>query len=88
MRILSIDAWAGDEEGTWDWNNWHTVGQAGKEVLDLTNDKLIEFMIEEGFLKQGCEKLVEVEDDGYNIVFSDRETFEPIFAIEYGPELD
>jgi len=42
-------------------------------------------MIENGFLKPGCEKLIEVIDDGFNIVFADKENSEmPLFAFEYG----
>ncbi len=81
-KVLSIDAWAGMEEGTWEWNAWHNVGEL--ELTDSELDNPIEKMIQEGFLKDSARGRAELEDDGYNVVILDKETREPIFAIEYG----
>lgn len=88
MRILSIKAWAGCEPGSWEWNNWFTVGNIDKaefEKLD-TNRKLIRWFREEGFISDYSKGRICIDDDQYNIVVCDKNTFEPLFAIEYGPE--
>jgi hypothetical protein len=81
-KVLGIDAWAGMEEGSWEWNAWFNVGE-----LELTDSELnnpIEKMIQEGFLKDSARGRAELDDDGHNVVILDKETREPIFAIEYG----
>ena len=81
-KVLSIEAWAGMEEGSWEWNNWFNVGE-----LELTDSELnnpIERMIQEGFLKESARERAALDDDGHNVVIVDKETREPIFAIEYG----
>lgn len=86
-RILSIDAWAEGEEG-WTWNEWFHVGNICSERLArLGSDAdLIEWMIDAGYLAPIAREVCEVEDDGYNIVFCDRDDMRPVFAIEYGDE--
>jgi hypothetical protein len=81
-KVLSIDALAGMEEGTWEWNAWHNVGEL--ELTDSELDNPIEKMIQEGFLKDSARGRAELDDDGHNVVILDKETKEPIFAIEYG----
>lgn len=81
-KVFSIEAWAGMEEGSWEWNNWFYVGE-----LELTDSELnnpIERLIQEGFLKESARERGAVDDDGHNVVIVDKETREPIFAIEYG----
>lgn len=102
MKILSIDAWAGScgecdacqaakenksTEGLsacWVWNNWFTVGEL--KSIPENDEAIVDLMIEEGYLRPQAKGLVTVEDDGYNIVIQNKETLEPIFAIEYGNE--
>ncbi len=83
MRVLSIDAWRDSEDG-WQWNAWYKVGTIAKSELERIER-------EEGFLKWYIingyvdEKFpLEIDDDGYNIVVQDKETSEPLLAIEYG----
>ena len=89
MKILSIDAWADgtDDEPSWTWNAWYKIGEISKdefEALD-TDAKLIEYMIESGYIKPEARSIVHVEDDQHNIVFQDStENYQPVFAIEYG----
>ena len=87
MKILSIEAWNGRDG--WSWNDWHTVGcitKADFEALNSTR-KLLKWFRDEGYLsrKKSVGKCG-IEDDGYNIVVTNRVTFEPLFAIEYGGE--
>ena len=84
FKILSIDAWR-DECG-WTWNQWFKVGTIDREVFETltTTRKILKFFRDEGFLSEGSQGRVAIEDDGYNIVAVDRNTFEPLFAIEYG----
>lgn len=88
-RILSIDAWAADDDDeAWQWNNWHPVGYICAERLaSIASDAdLIEWMIGAGYLTPIAREVCEVEDDGYNIMFCDRDSMRPVFAIEYGNE--
>ena len=80
-RILSIDAWGNKKDG-YEWNNWFTVGEI--DSIPDTNKDIIQLMIDEGFLKPGVNKLVEIDDDQYNLVILDKKTKQPLFAIEYG----
>ena len=84
INILSIDAWAAGD-GEWQWNTWHKVGTCPLATCDLPHAEIIAFMIEEGYLKPGAADLAEVYDDQYNMVIQDKETGEPLFALEYGP---
>jgi hypothetical protein len=81
--VLSIDAWGNPEDG-YEWNSWHRVGLIEVD-LDKPEQNLIQRMVEEGFIKPEAFDWVEVEDDGYNVVFMDKKTREPVYAIEYGP---
>lgn len=86
MKILSIDAWR--EDSSWTWNNWFNVGTIEKsdfEKLD-NNRKLIRFFRDSGFIGSESAGRVAIDDDMHNIVLIDKNTHEPLFAIEYGPE--
>jgi len=91
LKVLSIDAWnEGDVDGypyNWVWNQWFFVGTIDLEDFEnLSCDaEVIQYFINEGYLNDGVNDLVSVEDDGYNIVVMDAEDFRPLFAIEYGP---
>ena len=80
--VLSIDAWGNQEDG-YDWNQWFNVGTIDLD-LDDENRQIIQAMVNAGYLTAAGLDVAEVEDDGYNIVILDKETREPIFAIEYG----
>lgn len=84
INILSIDAWADGEDG-WTWNTWYKVGTCPLSTCDLPHLQIISQMINEGYLLPGAEQSADVEDDQYNLVIVDRETREPLFALEYGP---
>lgn len=86
MKILSIDA--NKSFGGWDWNNWYKVGEIEKaefEKLDTTR-KVLSYMREGGYLTDWSKGRVAVQDDQYNVVIVDKNTHEPLYAIEYGPE--
>ena len=85
--ILSIDAWADGEDG-WTWNNWDKVGVLEDAALLDNEDALIDWFITEGFLKDTAKGKVYVDDDQYNLVITDEETHEPLFAVEYGSHED
>jgi hypothetical protein len=86
VRILNIDAWADGDEGCWTWNNWFEVGTLpALEFAALREDRdLINWLIDNMYLKEGAADKVYVDDDGYNYVINDVETNEPLFAFEYG----
>jgi hypothetical protein len=81
--MLSIDAWAGVDEFSWEWNNWYKAGSI--EIVDLNdNDGIKTALIEQGFIRSGAMDLIDLDDDQMNIVVVDKATREPLFAIEYG----
>jgi hypothetical protein len=85
LPVLSIDAWGNPDEG-YEWNSWHKVGTIDLD-LDDENREIIRAMVNAGYLTKAGLDVAEVEDDGYNIVIVDKETREPVFAIEYGPTI-
>ena len=84
MNVLSIDAWGNLEEG-YEWNAWYKVGEITKEEFERVDreEGFIQWFIENNYVWDDPQWL-EIEDDQYNIVIKDKETQEPLFAIEYG----
>ena len=80
--VLSIDAWA-EPDGGWTWNQWFNVGSIDLD-LDAEDRQIIQAMVNAGYLTSAALESAVVEDDDYNIVILDKETREPVFAIEYG----
>ena len=83
--VLSIDAWGNLEDG-YDWNACYKVGSIDLD-LDAEDRDIIRAMVNAGYLTALALESAEVEDDGFNIVILDKETREPVFAIEYGPTI-
>jgi hypothetical protein len=83
--VLSIDAWGNLEDG-YEWNQWFNVGSIDLD-LDAENRDIIRAMVNAGYLTALALESAAVEDDGFNIVILDKETREPVFAIEYGPTI-
>jgi hypothetical protein len=85
MQVLSIDAWTvlndGEDSPSWEWNNWFRVGNI--DISDKDTDyQIIEKMFVNGFISNIQD--ADLEDDQYNYVIVDKQTREPLFAIEYG----
>lgn len=84
FRILQIDAWA--TEGYWTWNNWHHVGTYHEsEYGELTEETALQCFANK--LSADLSELKQkayIDDDQHNLVLVNKETDEPIFAIEYG----
>lgn len=87
INILSIDAWADGDDG-WTWNAWHKVGTCPLSLCDQSGLAIILYMVREAYLLPDAAHTVAVEDDQYNMVIIDKETGEPLFALEYGPAND
>ena len=83
--VLSIDAWGNETDG-YEWNQWFNVGSIDLD-LDAANHDIIRAMVNAGYLTALALESAVVEDDGFNIVILDKETREPVFAIEYGPTI-
>jgi hypothetical protein len=81
VSILSIDAWGNQEDG-FEWNNWRKVGDAPIKICDQTDEEILQYMCDEGFITQTVGG--RVDDDQYNKVICDDATGEPLFAIAYG----
>jgi hypothetical protein len=84
--VLSIDAWGNLEDG-YDWNACYKVGSIDLD-LDGEDRQIIQAMVAAGYLTALALESAEVEDDGFNIVILDKETREPVYAIEYMPVLN
>ena len=84
--VLSIDAWGNETDG-YEWNQWFNVGSIDID-LDAANHDIIRAMVDAGYLTSAALESAEVEDDGFNIVIVDKETQEPVYAIEYMPVLN
>jgi len=69
-------------QGCWTWNNWHIVGQL--DAIPNTDIEIVDLFIELGMLKPSAKTLVEIYDDGFNIVIQNKTTSEPLLAIQYG----
>ena len=84
MKVLSIDAWGNEEDG-WEWNAWYTVGEIDKETFESleTDSDFIQWFIDNDYILN-LPNCVYINDDQYNVVICDKETNEPLFAIEYG----
>ena len=40
--VLSIDAWAGDEPQSWDWNAWYDAGEVDRKSTRLNSSHMSE----------------------------------------------
>ncbi len=88
MRILSIDAWR-EPEGGWTWNNYWQVGSIEKAAFEALEDKprkVFAWLRKEGILTAASAGCVALDDDQHNLVVVDKNTREPLVAIEYGAE--
>ena len=83
VQILSIDAW-GNADGGYEWNAWYRVGEMTMETLEglKTDAEKLQYMVDEGYIN-GVEGGA-IEDDQHNYVIVDKQSGEPLFAIEYG----
>jgi hypothetical protein len=82
FRVLSIDAWGNQEEG-YEWNAWYKIGEVDLEsdvTVPVGSGEILGALVDQGFLIS--QDAVELEDDGYNAVVIDRETREPLLAVD------
>lgn len=85
VNILSIDAWRSCEGG-WDWNNWFRIREdysVTERVLDSPR-MLLSQLRRDGFLSTDSIGKLAIEDDQHNVVVIDKNSFEPLLALEYG----
>jgi hypothetical protein len=88
-KVLSIDAWAGDEPNTWDWNNWYTIGYVEVDI-NAAQPAIVDALIDANILSpksRDAANAAIMDDDQYNLVFCDPATHEPLYAVEYGSTL-
>lgn len=80
FSISSCDAWAGEEEGLWDINQWHHCGELELpqylRMLDITD-----ILINEGYLTPVAKNRVEIEDIGCGYRVVNYETREPLYDL-------
>jgi len=80
-KVLSIDAVR--HIGSWEWNSWYSAGEIEIDI-DGSNRSILKAMRKEDFLGDDSKGKITVKDDEYNIMILNKNTLEPIFAIEYG----
>ena len=86
-KLLSIDAWRDDY--SWTWNNWYLIEDDIYIPENITNRELIRFMRDKlNIINNNSKGKVTIDDDGYNLVLTDRNTGEPLFALCYGEYQD
>ncbi len=94
-RLLSIDAWK-ECEGNWTWNSWYSLeSDIYFAESELTPRKILASLRKWGYLTEQSKGRLSIDDDGYNLVIQDKDTFEPLLALCYGefeqgehPEID
>ena len=79
-RLLSIDAWRCDEG--WTWNAWYPLEEDIYIAPEAATPRRVFRMLRNGYLSEQSKGGVRLDDDGYNLVIEDRNTGEPIFALE------
>ena len=79
-KVLIIDAWGNQEEG-YEWNAWYNAGTIDLDIDD-SFISILSRMESENFIQQASK--CDIEDDQYNLVIVNKNTREPLFAIEYG----
>lgn len=85
MRVLSIDAWAGMEKHSWEWNNWSHVGDYLENAVGpLTEESALRFFKSQIIDDPKFDKKYEIEDDQYNLILVEKRSRRPLYAIEYG----
>lgn len=88
MRLLSIDAWR-MEPYCWTWNQWYILEDDIYFLeSELTPRKIFKALRKWGYLSDYSKGRVSMFDDGYNLVIENKNTKEPIFALEYGHYLE
>lgn len=80
-KVLDLDVWAAEEEGLWDVNNWHSIGEIN--IPDsFDSDLIIERMIDENYLNAKARNLVEAEDtDDCTIRVLRKDDYKPVFDL-------
>jgi hypothetical protein len=80
-QVYAIDAWATDEEGGWDTNDWHKAGIV-EIPTSFENNEIIERMIDEGYLKPKAIDLVYCDDIcDTTIRISADSNFQPLYDL-------
>lgn len=83
FTLLAVDA-LNDGEG-WTWDSWYTL-EEDIFFLGFPDDKrVLEFLRRAGYLKKGVGlNRCYIDDDGYNLVITERKSHMPILALCYG----
>lgn len=80
--IRQVEAWAGPEEGLWDYNNVFVIGEM-KTKAKNERKAFTAYLKRKGVTFKKNRTLIEFDGDNYTII--DRKTKEPLFdAIWYG----
>jgi hypothetical protein len=83
FTLLSIDAWRDDY--AWSWNAWYELeDDIFIAESETTPRKILAALRKWGYLTDASKGRLSIEDDGYNIVIHNKNTFEPMLALNYG----
>lgn len=91
VKCLNCSNTFDENEGKqWTWNNWHQVSTFHESEYGLlTKDSALRMFADK--LSTSIEKLLEeheIEDDQYNLVLKRKIDEMPLYAVEYGDELN
>jgi hypothetical protein len=86
FRVISLDVWGGDEEGTYEKNNFYNLGTIEVNEMDEDiKDSMINALIEADILVPECRSMIYIVDnygngDYYEIL--DKETDRPLLDLQ------
>ena len=82
-NLLSIDAWR--DEYNWTWNQWYNLENDIYWLeSELTTRRILKALRKWNYLTNASKGKLTVDDDGYNLVIINKDTYEPILALCYG----
>lgn len=85
LPILSICGW-NYGKCEWGWNAWTYLDATAPSIcLEWSHRKILKYLRNDlQLLSERSKGKVAIEDDGYNLVVINKNTHEPLYAIEYG----
>ena len=78
--IRQVEAWAGPEEGLWDYNNVFVIGEMNTKAKNERR-ALMAYLKRQGIVFKKNRTLIDFDGDNYTVI--DRKTKEPLFDAVY-----
>ena len=78
--IRQVEAWAGPEEGLWDYNNVFVIGEMNTKAKNERR-AFMAYLKRQGIIFKKNRTLIDFDGDNYTVI--DRKTKEPLFDAVY-----